>query len=150
MRKRKTTPVGKLEQKCERTWQKAVISRDKKCRLCGGTKDLHAHHIVFRSQSLNTKFDMDNGAALCRRCHDYSHLTPANTISTAYRLVGERGYCALIERSRETVYSAGSAWFELQLDALKGAMERNPVEQGNNANCDARLPRRRETAPRPD
>ena len=119
MNKRKKTLVGKLEQKCEKAWSAAVLKRDPICRLCNQAKSVHPHHIVLRAQSLATKFDLDNGAGVCEACHRQSHLSPAAQTAAAYNLIGERDYLAMVERSREVIYSAGPTWFEAKLKEIK-------------------------------
>jgi 5-methylcytosine-specific restriction endonuclease McrA len=47
-----------------------TMNRDgNKCRICGATKDLTAHHITDRSKMPNGGYTMANGITLCPPCH---------------------------------------------------------------------------------
>lgn len=52
-------------------WREAVFARDDfTCLLCGVRGgDLEAHHIERWSENEDLRFEVDNGATLCRRCH---------------------------------------------------------------------------------
>lgn len=67
----------KRNQRLHRKWSLAVRTRDNhKCRECGVTKvRLHAHHIIFLEDCINSKleFDIDNGITLCPPCHKAIH-----------------------------------------------------------------------------
>lgn len=52
-----------------KAFAKAVRKRDKACRLCGGSKDLHIHHIDPFSQAPLLVMDMGNVILLCKVCH---------------------------------------------------------------------------------
>lgn len=57
-------------------WRKAVLERDGyKCRTCGSTKYLHAHHIKTWDSHPELRLDIDNGKTLCRTCHYKEDLT---------------------------------------------------------------------------
>lgn len=57
-------------------WRKAVFERDRyTCQECGQVgNELHADHIKPFSMHPESRFDINNGRALCRRCH---MLTPS-------------------------------------------------------------------------
>ncbi len=62
-------------------WRIAVFKRDNfTCKNCGyrngdGTKrkDLHAHHIVKWIDSIELRYEVDNGKTLCVPCHINEH-----------------------------------------------------------------------------
>lgn len=54
-------------------WRRKVISRDKKCRHCGKTGQLHAHHISHWSDDPINRINVNNGIALCCGCHALEH-----------------------------------------------------------------------------
>jgi hypothetical protein len=55
-------------------WRKSVFERDGfKCRDCGETKHLQAHHIKPWTGYPELRFDIDNGLTLCRDCHAKRH-----------------------------------------------------------------------------
>jgi 5-methylcytosine-specific restriction endonuclease McrA len=49
----------------------AVLARDRCCRLCGIERNLHVHHINYRSQGGND--DPHNLIVLCLEHHDLVH-----------------------------------------------------------------------------
>lgn len=57
-----------------RRWTTLVKKRDgRKCRNCGSTCELHAHHIKPRGKFPELAFDLSNGITLCRDCHVEEH-----------------------------------------------------------------------------
>ena len=66
-----------------RKWQQSIKRRDKKCVKCGSRKHLEAHHIISLNKMIDTYniknrdeaincnafWNLDNGIALCRKCH---------------------------------------------------------------------------------
>lgn len=57
-----------------RLWTETVKKRDGgKCRVCGSTSKLHAHHIKLRSKHPELALDLDNGITLCFSCHMDEH-----------------------------------------------------------------------------
>lgn len=55
-------------------WRRSVIANDNhRCRHCGATKDLQAHHIVRWADDPSQRLVIDNGIALCRDCHVEEH-----------------------------------------------------------------------------
>jgi predicted restriction endonuclease len=57
-----------------RLWRRAVLDRDgHRCRLCGATERLHAHHVVEFHISAALRLDVDNGLTLCLDCHSRVH-----------------------------------------------------------------------------
>lgn len=66
-----------------RKWSKAILTRDGlMCQVCGakhGAKNykgnrvnLNAHHIIDK-QSIETRLLLDNGIALCPKCHKFGN-----------------------------------------------------------------------------
>jgi len=73
---RTPSKIKKLKKQLEELWKKVCLKRDNyKCQYCGSTEDLQVHHIVSR-KNLNTKFDIDNGITLCKKCHTRISLNP--------------------------------------------------------------------------
>jgi hypothetical protein len=55
-------------------WRLSVIKRDgHQCRQCGALDGLVAHHIVPWSDSVELRFDINNGLTLCHGCHNRHH-----------------------------------------------------------------------------
>ena len=71
-----------IEKNLDDMWSKAVKVRDNnKCVRCGGNYGMQSHHIFSRRHKA-TRWDIDNGVALCTGCH----------IFYAHRDVG--GFCS--------------------------------------------------------
>jgi 5-methylcytosine-specific restriction endonuclease McrA len=69
----KMRPIKKVSNKritvSKETYEK-VFERDKGCcRLCGTSQNIHAHHIIPRSEDKTKIDDEKNIILLCARCH---------------------------------------------------------------------------------
>lgn len=61
------------DQHALRAWSRAVRDRDGyRCRVCGGTYGVQAHHIVSRRVK-RLRYDVSNGLTACATCHDDIH-----------------------------------------------------------------------------
>ena len=54
-----------------RDWHQRTLERDRRCRYCGTVRNLHVHHIDYRSQG--GTHDLHNLIVLCKRHHDLVH-----------------------------------------------------------------------------
>lgn len=55
-------------------WSRAVKERDGwKCRVCGSSERLQAHHISFARNDPERILDIDNGITLCHKHHLIAH-----------------------------------------------------------------------------
>lgn len=54
-----------------RDWKDQTLERDQRCRYCGTRRNLHVHHIDYKSQGGNN--DLHNLIALCVEHHDLVH-----------------------------------------------------------------------------
>jgi len=50
-------------------WRKLIKERDGQCKKCGTKENLHAHHIIPWKESVEKRFDLENGITLCKSCH---------------------------------------------------------------------------------
>lgn len=67
--KKKKSKIQNLKEELEELWKFACMARDNfTCQYCGSKEDLQVHHIVSRKH-MNTKFDLENGITLCKKCH---------------------------------------------------------------------------------
>jgi len=58
----------------DRQWAEAVKARDGyKCRECGETQDVQAHHVLSVGDYPALMNDLDNGITLCPACHALKH-----------------------------------------------------------------------------
>lgn len=57
-----------------RRWRSAVLERDEcRCVKCGRTDDIEVHHIADWVNHIDKRYDIANGATLCRECHYQFH-----------------------------------------------------------------------------
>lgn len=62
----------------DKEWANKVKERDgHKCVICGNAERLNAHHIIVR-ENHKTKFDVDNGVALCPKHHFFDRQISAH------------------------------------------------------------------------
>jgi 5-methylcytosine-specific restriction endonuclease McrA len=67
-----TTERERLDHESYRTLHRKVLERDNwRCQHCGSMRNLHVHHIIFRSQ-MGSDADQ-NLITLCSTCHGKQH-----------------------------------------------------------------------------
>lgn len=89
--------VKRLEKTLDLSWSKVVRERDGRCRLCGGNSTLAAHHAFGRTHK-STRWDLENGVALCWPCHKFrAHGDPAGFAVWFEGQVGKDQYARLSE-----------------------------------------------------
>ena len=62
----------------DKEWSKKVIERDGQCILCGESREgyLASHHWYKTRRIKATRWEVDNGVALCFQCHRFAHDKP--------------------------------------------------------------------------
>ena len=67
------TERGRMNRELRR-WKKTVIERDGgRCRECGATENIHAHHVKPWADFPKLRFALSNGIAICVDCHSHVH-----------------------------------------------------------------------------
>lgn len=75
-----------LNNKKLKQWSIDVRNRDgNKCLICLAIKYIHAHHIIPKDIK-EFKFDLDNGIALCAKCHRFSRICSAHQNSFVFMI----------------------------------------------------------------
>ena len=100
--------IKSIKKELDRLWSLKV--REKcQCELCGRKGDIKsfdAHHIKRRSHLL-TRWDLNNGACLCKGCHRFGvHIDTLKANQLIENLKQKRGdqwYKDLVERSNQIV-----------------------------------------------
>ena len=69
--------------KLDRLFQQTIVKRDGKCQICSKEARLNAHHIYSRAR-MNTRWDLENGIALCVGCHTFSSTLSAHKTPRAF------------------------------------------------------------------
>lgn len=66
----KKSDRAKIITKLDQAFSEKVRKRDGSCRYCGKSSTVYCHHI-FSRRHLGTRWDPENGVALCIYCHRY-------------------------------------------------------------------------------
>lgn len=94
----KTPTREQLVKQCDVLWSKCVRARHRTCRICGSDYRLQAHHIRSRSHS-STRYDLENGMALCSRCHIIQKFNPEKFQDSVIEVIGQAEYERLKKKS---------------------------------------------------
>jgi hypothetical protein len=105
-KKSKLISIHKLKKQLDALWSKKVRDRDKKCLMCGSTKNLQAHHYLkSKARSIKYRWDTRNGITLCFTCHLYKVHTESSFERIAYLLnVSQINYNISAQESNEIIY----------------------------------------------
>ena len=66
-------------------WGILIKDKQRECQVCGNKENLHAHHILYRSNYPLLQYNINNGITLCVDCHAEVH-------------TGERGYELILSK----------------------------------------------------
>lgn len=112
---RKTNKRKEIERELDKLWKAKVLERDgRRCKICGKTDRLQAHHIFTRSRK-STRWDLDNGITLCAGHHYWAHREPERFRRFIISLIGEDKYDELYRKSQEK--------FSLSIERLTKILE---------------------------
>lgn len=82
-------------------WATAIKARDKACVWCGSTSRLAADHIFSRKR-LSTRWELDNGVALCCGCHLFKkRFEPMEWALVVLERVGKDRLMQLLTKHKE-------------------------------------------------
>ena len=105
---KKKTNRQKLIKKLDNLWS-LKIREPRKCELCGkkgDIKNFDAHHIRGRG-NMSTRWDLDNGACLCKGCHRFKiHMDTMTSSILIDKLKKKRGkdwFPKLVKKSNKIV-----------------------------------------------
>jgi len=55
-------------------WREFILKKDNyTCQLCGNRKFIEAHHIMSFALYEATRYNIENGITLCKKCHKKFH-----------------------------------------------------------------------------
>jgi len=97
----KTKPLRELFDRRINEWGKAIRKRDNnrcqnpQCRTNYCMGGMVAHHIQYRSQRIDLRYDIDNGIFLCANCHDAAH--KGTTMTNSERISGREFVRRILE-----------------------------------------------------
>lgn len=73
-----------------RDWSKEVKKRDNwKCKICGSSENLEAHHILPWRDFPEERYNINNGITLCKLHHPHKHDKENRLINTFKELIKE-------------------------------------------------------------
>jgi 5-methylcytosine-specific restriction endonuclease McrA len=102
--------VKQLHKQWRKDFNEAVFTRDhNKCRICGGTGKLDAHHITDRHDLPNGGYVASNGISLCEPCHIKAgryHITGGKSWEKGFH---PNELYAMINSSNEKAYADSKA-----------------------------------------
>jgi hypothetical protein len=104
----RTASLKRLRKELDRLWQRYVVERAGGwCELCQDMEPKAAycgHHVFTKASSLATRWDPDNGVAVCHGCHIGCHGSRyAEFLSRIQELIGMELWDDLRTRHRRTV-----------------------------------------------
>ncbi len=86
----KKTPRRKMIDALDAMFSRKVRARDKACLRCGNAKT-YTHHI-FSRKYMGTRWDMENGIALCLRHHRMAHGDAQEFLAWVISWMGQKAY----------------------------------------------------------
>lgn len=96
------TPRKKLEDQLDRLWSKCIKTKQKTCWNCNSDIVLQSHHIRSRGHRA-TRWDLENGLLLCRKCHCMQKFNPERFQDSVLEIIGQREYDRMKEKSLKIV-----------------------------------------------
>lgn len=92
-------------------WRKAVYARDgKKCRNCGSTNKVQAHHLVSVSEFRQFAFLEMNGVCLCFDCHKQTDSFGGKAIGKGKKTIGDTMAVMLTIPHKYQAYNTVGNW----------------------------------------
>lgn len=96
-------------------WRKQIITRDKRCQICG-REATEAAHIIPRTY-LQTRWLLKNGLGFCADCHREQHQYPTSATAWYQQKIGLDAWCDLKTMSTPR---PDKGLYERMLKKLKG------------------------------
>ena len=109
----------------DKLWS-TIVRRTGRCRRCGKVGLTYAHHIFSRNH-YSTRWYIENGIELCRRCHLYFAHTDG--VSFTYWLMGWMGKRKIkaLERKANKIISQDYDRVKKKLETFKWKIENIPL-----------------------
>jgi 5-methylcytosine-specific restriction endonuclease McrA len=128
-RKRRPRPIRRsatrgVELQCQRAWSFLILHGKPLCERCLAEIACEAHHLIPRSRSRVVRWELTNGAALGRRCHDFVQEHRVANVRLAVELLGEDGYRWLCERAA----AGGKPDYREALERLRAEIARRGLQ----------------------
>lgn len=102
MNRVKKTPIGTLKRKADKLMSQYIIARDKKCVICGSTKQLNNGHLISRRCN-SVRWDDVNCNCQCYPCNFLHTHRPERYTQWFIKNYGSLMYEDLVDRSKRLV-----------------------------------------------
>lgn len=102
IRRERKTPIAKLKRQADSLMSKYIIARDKKCVICGSTKNLNNGHLISRRCN-SVRWDDVNCNCQCYPCNFLHTHRPERYTQWFIKNYGSLMYEDLVDRSRKLV-----------------------------------------------
>jgi hypothetical protein len=128
MKKPKAETRASVSKDCDKLWSQCVRVRDKTCRRCNSEDGLSAHHIIERTHR-SVRFDLDNGIALCWRCHSLQKFAGQTFTGHVIEVIGWPEFQRLMEKSKH-ICKRNIADLRLERDRLQKLLKEYQADYG--------------------
>lgn len=132
-KKQKAPSKTNIENQCLSLWSQCIRTRDRVCRICGSDYRLQAHHIRSRGNKA-TYLDLENGMAVCARCHIIQKFNPEKFQDTVLEVIGNQEYQRLKTKS-QMVWKPTTHELVMMKDALKTSLKLFERDYGITKAC---------------
>lgn len=96
------TPIATLKRKADKLMSHYIIARDKKCVICGSTKNLNNGHLISRRCN-SVRWDFVNCNCQCYPCNFLHTHRPERYTQWFIKSYGSLMYQDLVDRSKKLV-----------------------------------------------
>jgi len=113
----KRNPVKTLRNKADRLIQIKYVALNPSCIVCGQPTS-EMHHVIYKSQSNNLRFDPLNIVPLCKSCHCKHHMSGDSFIlATIIKVKGQDWFDDLQSR-RHTICKFNQGYLKEVIERL--------------------------------
>ena len=124
--------IKKMRAEMDKLWSYLILhdqkGNRKTCQWCGKRPAQHAHHIISRRYN-NTRWDLENGIALCQGCHYKIHNYVEEGLQFIFGELGEDKYWELFRKVKDDNFAIQAYEYEKLLEELR--QKKNAIEAVN-------------------
>lgn len=117
MKKRKQS-IATLKARANKLFQQVFVANNPTCIVCGGKTNC-GHHVIYKSQSANLRYDMDNMVALCLSCHCKHHQSGDSSILAKIIQVKGFDWYEMLQEKRHILLKINKGYMEEVVKELK-------------------------------
>ncbi len=113
----KRNPIKTLRNKADRLYQELGRLLAYRCEICGGQYSCR-HHYFPKSMCSNLRYDIDNGIAICQKCHFQHHNGNPTIHKTVEQKRGDKWYQELLIK-KNTYVKTDKNFYEEKIKELQ-------------------------------